>query len=117
MDTRKTVSLYEAKTQLSALVEEAAGGVEITITKHGKPLAKLSATTAPGSQLRPATRQLGGFADNSPPLTKNEWMRYWEESDVYVDGLFRKASLSQAVKGPKNRAKTPSLRTKRRAKA
>ncbi len=37
----KQVSLYEAKTQLSALVEEAAGGEEIVIAKNGKPRAKL----------------------------------------------------------------------------
>jgi prevent-host-death family protein len=36
-----TVNLYEAKTQLSALVDRAAAGAEIVIAKHGKPLAKL----------------------------------------------------------------------------
>jgi prevent-host-death family protein len=35
------VSLYEAKTQLSALVEEAAAGTEIIIAKNGRPRAKL----------------------------------------------------------------------------
>jgi prevent-host-death family protein len=35
------VSLYEAKTRLSSLVDEAAAGAEIVIAKHGKPLAKL----------------------------------------------------------------------------
>jgi prevent-host-death family protein len=35
------VSLYEAKTQLSALVEQAAAGEEIIITKNGRPRAKL----------------------------------------------------------------------------
>ena len=35
------VSLYEAKTQLSALVEEAAAGAEIVIAKNGRPRAKL----------------------------------------------------------------------------
>ena len=34
-------SLYQAKTGLSALVDRAARGEEIVITKHGKPLAKL----------------------------------------------------------------------------
>lgn len=38
---RETVSLYEAKTQLSALVERAAGGEEIVIAKSGKPKARL----------------------------------------------------------------------------
>ena len=36
-----TVNLYEAKTKLSSLVEEAAAGAEIVIAKAGKPLAKL----------------------------------------------------------------------------
>jgi prevent-host-death family protein len=35
------VSLYDAKTRLSALVEQAAGGAEIVITKSGKPKALL----------------------------------------------------------------------------
>jgi prevent-host-death family protein len=35
------VNLYHAKTRLSALVEEAAGGKEIIIAKAGKPKAKL----------------------------------------------------------------------------
>ena len=35
------LSLYDAKTQLSALVEQAAAGAEIVIAKHGRPMAKL----------------------------------------------------------------------------
>ena len=35
------VSLYEAKTRLSALVDQAAAGEEIVIAKNGKPMAKL----------------------------------------------------------------------------
>jgi prevent-host-death family protein len=38
-----TLNLYEAKTQLSALVDAAAAGEEIIIAKNGKPLAKLVA--------------------------------------------------------------------------
>ncbi|HMN86170.1 MAG TPA: type II toxin-antitoxin system prevent-host-death family antitoxin [Bauldia sp.] len=37
----KTVNLYEAKTQLSRLVEEAAAGEEIVIAKNGVAKAKL----------------------------------------------------------------------------
>lgn len=37
------VNLYEAKTQLSALVDRAAKGEEIVIAKAGKPIARLSA--------------------------------------------------------------------------
>jgi len=35
------VNLYEAKTNLSKLVERAAAGEEIVIAKAGKPMAKL----------------------------------------------------------------------------
>jgi len=38
---RETVSLYEAKTNLSELVERAARGEEIVIAKSGKPKALL----------------------------------------------------------------------------
>lgn len=37
----KTVNLYDAKTHLSRLVEEAAAGAEIIIAKAGKPMARL----------------------------------------------------------------------------
>jgi len=38
---REAVSLYEAKTHLSELVEQAAQGREIIIAKSGKPKARL----------------------------------------------------------------------------
>jgi prevent-host-death family protein len=38
------VNLYEAKTQLSQLVERASKGEEIIIAKAGKPMARLVAT-------------------------------------------------------------------------
>lgn len=38
---RETVSLYQAKTHLSRLVEEAAQGREIIIAKSGRPRARL----------------------------------------------------------------------------
>ena len=37
----KSVNLYEAKTHLSALVDEAAGGATIVIAKNGEPRAML----------------------------------------------------------------------------
>lgn len=39
----KLLNLYDAKTQLSSLVEEAASGAEIIIAKAGRPMAKLVA--------------------------------------------------------------------------
>ena len=38
-----TVNLYEAKTLLSSLVDQAADGKEIVIAKNGHPMAKLVA--------------------------------------------------------------------------
>lgn len=37
----QTVNLYDAKTQLSHLVERAAAGEEIIIAKAGRPMARL----------------------------------------------------------------------------
>lgn len=42
---RETVSLYDAKTNLSALVERVAAGEEIVIAKSGKPKAVLVPVT------------------------------------------------------------------------
>ncbi len=39
------VNLYAAKTQLSRLVDRAAAGEEVVITRHGRPVAKLVAMT------------------------------------------------------------------------
>ncbi|HEY8873837.1 MAG TPA: type II toxin-antitoxin system prevent-host-death family antitoxin [Stellaceae bacterium] len=41
-----TVGAFEAKTHLSALLERVAGGEEVVITKHGKPIARLVGATA-----------------------------------------------------------------------
>lgn len=35
------VGIYEAKSRLSELIEQAESGKEVTITRHGKPVAKL----------------------------------------------------------------------------
>jgi prevent-host-death family protein len=38
-----TVGAFQAKTHLSSLLERVARGEEVTITKHGKPIARLIA--------------------------------------------------------------------------
>jgi prevent-host-death family protein len=37
----KTVGAFEAKTHLSTLLEQVERGEEITITRHGRPIARL----------------------------------------------------------------------------
>jgi prevent-host-death family protein len=52
-----TITLYEAKTHLSSLVDRAAAGEEIIVTKHGRARAKLV-------PLRDAARRRPGRAKN-----------------------------------------------------
>lgn len=49
-----TVSLYDAKTGLSKLVDRAASGEEIVITKNGVPMAKLVAVPRRDKPRKPA---------------------------------------------------------------
>ncbi len=55
----ETINLYEAKTNLSQLVERAAAGEEIVIAKAGRPLARL----VPLNKRR-EPRPLGLFKDS-----------------------------------------------------
>jgi prevent-host-death family protein len=52
MDTH--VSLYDAKTRLSSLVDQAASGEEIVISKNGVPYAKLVPIIGRGVGRKPA---------------------------------------------------------------
>ncbi len=55
------VSLYDAKTHLSALVDRAAGGEEIVITKRGEARAMLVPAPAPASGKRVFGQNLMGI--------------------------------------------------------
>lgn len=46
----RTVNIHEAKTHLSRLVEQAAGGEPFVIAKSGKPLVKVVALDAPQAE-------------------------------------------------------------------
>ena len=52
MSKRKQVNLYEAKTQLSQLVKEAAAGATIIIAKGGEPMAQLLPLGRAGKPIR-----------------------------------------------------------------
>ncbi len=66
-----TVTLYEAKTHLSSLVDRAAAGEEIIVSKHGRPLAKLVPLRDAGRR-RPgrAKTKIKMAADFDAPLPK-----------------------------------------------
>lgn len=56
-----TVGAFEAKTHLSALLQKVEAGEEITITKHGQPIARL-VPVRPDAALR-------------------DWASFWETVD------------------------------------
>ena len=74
----KVFNLYEAKNQLSSLVERAASGEEIVIAKHGKPMAKL----VPLPVVKKGPRQPSG-------LMKIKWIS--EDFDAPLPPELRKA--------------------------
>ena len=80
----KQVNLYEAKTDLSALVELAAAGEEIIIAKNGKPKAKLAPLTTSAQTNPQARKPQFGFWDHygwSPPDN-------FDDPDPEIEALF-----------------------------
>jgi len=47
-----TINIYEAKTQLSKLVEQAASGEDVIIARGGKPVARLTRLQPPRRKIR-----------------------------------------------------------------
>ena len=86
----KQVNLYEAKTQLSSLVEEAAAGEEVIIAKNGKPCARLVALAAEPLEA-PLRRRFGFWAKYGyiPPAvfpeTTAEEIALWEDGPVFPE--------------------------------
>ncbi len=76
----KQVNLYEAKTHLSALVDEAAAGEEIVIAKNGKPLVKMT-MLEPKAQ-RPAPK-FGSLAYTGWKVPEN-----FDDPDPEIEALF-----------------------------
>ena len=82
------VSLYEAKTHLSRLVDEAANGETIVIAKAGKPMARLG----PMSGGRKLPRRLGQLARRSRNVDWDEWWRKWKTGDREIEAEFEAAA-------------------------
>jgi prevent-host-death family protein len=84
-----TVNMHEAKTHLSKLVARVEGGEQITITRAGKPAAKL----VPVPQAKPGKRKLGGWEGKFDVPSLEEWAamdreieRDFEESGIFPSG-------------------------------
>lgn len=74
------LNLYEAKTQLSSLVDEAAAGKEIIIAKNGKPMAKLVAFQAPVKRKPGRLKGRIWISDDfDAPLTPAELAEFYKD--------------------------------------
>ena len=77
----KEVALYDAKNQLSALIQEVEEtGEEILITRHGKPAAKLSPAAVPTAEERAAAwARLAALQEESARRFPDAPQMTWEE--------------------------------------
>lgn len=53
MAERIVVGIYEAKTQLSKLIKQAAAGRDVVVENHGKPVARIVSYTASATPRKP----------------------------------------------------------------
>lgn len=80
----KQVGIFEAKTHLSALLDEVENGVEVTITRHGKPVARLvqaqvEATPQQIAQRREAIERIRARAKTRGQNFSQEEIKSWIE--------------------------------------
>jgi prevent-host-death family protein len=78
----KHVGMFEAKTKLSALVEEVEKGGSVTITRHGRPVAKLvraepELTKAQIAKRLKALKELRQFANKVKINATPEEIKAW----------------------------------------
>ncbi|MFN0159864.1 MAG: type II toxin-antitoxin system Phd/YefM family antitoxin [Burkholderiales bacterium] len=76
-------SIAEAKAQLSALVQQAEQGESITLTKRGKPVARIVSITAQASKPRVDLERLRAFRARMPrsPLTSADMVRKMRDGE------------------------------------
>jgi prevent-host-death family protein len=73
------VSVHEAKTQLSRLLDLVLDGEEVVIHRHGKPIARLTPVRQP--EVSPFGAMRGEFEMKEGwerPLTDEETAEFWE---------------------------------------
>ena len=98
----RQINLYEAKTQLSRLVEDAARGDTIIIAKDGKPMAKLGPVG--GAERRP--RELGQLSEHAKGIDWVQWWREWKSADKQIQAEFERAMAKPIVaarRGPRRK--------------
>lgn len=91
----KQVSLYEAKTHLSKLVDEASAGEEIVIAKNGKPMARLVALGDAKAKQEP--RKLGQWDEANKNFDWDKWERQSKALDKEIEHLFNEGDVPSAL--------------------
>ena len=92
----KQVNLYEAKMQLSKLVDEAAAGEEIILAKNGKPMARLAPLDDASANKQP--RKLGQWAEQNKHIDWDKWDRDFKALDKEIEADFE-ASIAKPFPG------------------
>jgi prevent-host-death family protein len=79
----KSVNLADAKAHLSKLVERAAGGEAVYITRRGKAVARITAIDTPRKRIDPAV--LRAMTDTMPvqPQTARDFIRRMRDEDRF----------------------------------
>ena len=76
------IPLADAKAHLSALVDQAAHGASIRITRRGKPVAQLTPIAPPRKPIDPAA--LHALTATMPPQpSAREWLRAVRDDERY----------------------------------
>lgn len=80
-----SIGVYDLKNSLSAVLDEVAEGREVTVTRHGHPIARLSPVVRSTQEQRAAAiRTLHALAEGVAPLPKGVTVR-----DLIEDGRRR----------------------------
>lgn len=79
----KRVNLADAKAHLSELVERAAAGEAICITRRGKPVAQITAVDTPRKRIVPAALQVITDAMPVQPQTARDFIRRMRDDDRF----------------------------------
>ena len=77
------VSLADAKARLSELVERAAAGEAVYITRRGKPVAQITTVDAPRKRIDAAALQAVTDAMPVQPESARDFIRRMRDEDRY----------------------------------
>jgi prevent-host-death family protein len=78
-----TISLAEAKAKLSELVERAASGETVCITRRGKPIAQITAATRPHEPIDAATLKAMTDTMTLQSESAGDFIRRMRDEDRY----------------------------------